>query len=54
MKDRMLDQSSGAEAHASNQMPWAKPVVTETSVLEVTEAGVFAPPNDAVSGFYQS
>ncbi len=54
MNDRMLDQSPGAEAHASKQKPWAKPVVTETSVLEVTEAGAGPPPSDAVSGFYQS
>lgn len=52
MHDRMLDQRSAGEA--SEPKAWAKPVVTETSVLEVTEFGAGPPPNDAGTAHYQS
>lgn len=54
MDNGSMEQQVQAEAAVFDKKAWAKPVLAETSVVAVTEAGIFAPPNDAVSGFYQS
>lgn len=48
------EQPFQTEFDALENKPWAKPVVTETSVFDVTESGAGLPPADAQSGFYQS
>lgn len=54
MDNGPMEQQVQAGAAAFDKKTWAKPVLTETSVAAVTESGLFDPPADSVSGFYQS